>query len=725
MGPPDGQMPGMSAPPPDPLELMLTTLRDLEPMQLRAFLASLRKKERDMLVQLVQDDDELSEKLNAAMPLPADYEPERPRWYKAPPKPEIATILTTARKDYDAYLDVRTAFKDDFKAYMNQTWGQFAVDQSKDTATSDATAFVSTALSSEINMRAAMLAEHDITYQVPPLSPDLQDETQKAENFLYYMDDLAERRHANRAGGSFKYDVALSFQLYGRAIVRRVLDLDDPDDPLDEVLIDPATCCPIWGGKHGLARVTRWYSDEIINVCRDYGLDSATLTKPGGMDHKGQPFKELSIENTVNVIEWWDEDYYAVLTEDGRTIKAITRHKYGEVPFVVQLVSRGLPAMFTDPSQKVQSDPGDPVGTQRRNDMKYKGMGAIHWLKFTHRQREAYGGKMYDALLRTDNPSIWLGMDTFAKTRAASKLGTRRGKVYPYDKDHEFPQIPQTTPAPMVTQPLVELLGADWSMSALPLSSYGSGEANQSGAALDGLTEGGNSKLTVDALAIENFYQRRGEQTLRWWKDWGRLVEDAEGRYGVFTIPVKRRTPAGPASFELTPDIIERIGTRVKVKLTNIRLAQLGAIGAAFAQLVQNDFMTERDAIERLGSPNPEEVMSERMLEKMRKDPRAQSLQMLAALLASTGDPIDPKELAQLMTKLFAQDLMGALGGGGGGSGPGQAPPQQAGPPGMATPSISQGVNMGNYGAPPGANGGDVGRPSQTTVIPPPGAVGP
>ena len=704
---------------PDPIESLIAMISSLDPMALRAFMESLTKKERETVLGLAENDPELYGKIQSAMPLPANYEPNRPRWYKKPPKPDIATVTSTARKDYAAYQVLRERFKDDVDAYFNRTWGRFKSDQGADPYFDESTAHVGIALSSEINMRAAILAEHDITYTVPPMTPDLEDETQKEENFLYYMDDLAERRHANRAGGSFKYDVAWNLQIYGRAIVRRVIDLNDSEDPMDEVLIDPATACPIWGGKHGLLRLTRWYSGTVFDVCRDYDVAATVLTKPKGKNVDGQDFKTLSIENTINVIEWWDDDWYGVFTEDGRTIKAMSEHKYGEVPFIVQLVSRGLPSMFSDPSANPVS-PSDTGGARQRNDLKMKGLGAIYWLKFTHRQREAFYGKIYDALLKSDNPPIWLGMDTFAKSRAASKLGTRRGKVYPFDRDHEAPQVPQYAPMPSIIAPLMQALGDDWGMSALPMSSYGVGEANQSGAAVDGLTEGGNSKLTVDALAMTSFYQRRAEQTLRFWRDWGRLVEDEQGRYGSFSVPVKRKTPHGPASFELTPDIIERTGTRVRVRMTNIRMAQLGAIGAAYLQLVNGDLMTERDAIERLGNPNPEEVMSGREYEKMRKDPRSQDLRMLAALLERTGQPIDPQELADLQTKLFAQGLIAQLSQGSGQSGPpGSAPPPQGGPsgqgnpmsPGVSPPGISAGVAMGDYGMPPGSQGGMVGRP--------------
>jgi len=722
--PPPGAMPPatLDAPPPepDPLDLIFARLSAMDPMQLRDFLASLRKKERDALLAIAAEaHPDLSDKLRAAMPLPATYEPERPKWYAKPSKPDVPTLLRMARRDWDAYNELRTRFKDDFNAYMNRTWGRFQIDQGKDQQTDDGAVFVATALSSEINMRSAILAEHEIAYDVPQLSPDLLDETQKEENFLHYLDDLAERRHANRSNGSFRYDVAWNFQIYGRAIVRRVIDLQDPEDPFDEVLIDPSTCCPIWGGKHGLLRVTRRYSEEIGVVARDYGVDPKTITSPVGGAPDGKPFRELSIEHTVNVVEWWDESWYGVYTDDGRPIKALADHRYGEVPFVVQLVSRGLPSNFADPATKQSTDPMDPMGSQRKNDLKLKGLSAIYWLKFTHRQREAFVGKIMDALLKSDAPPIWLGMDTFSKTQPVPKMGTKRGRVYPFDRDHHVPQVPQYAPIPPIVEPLMESVSTDWGMEALPLAAYGvNPQANTSGAALDGLAEGKNSKLTVDALAMQAFFQRRAEQTLRWWRDWGRLVEDAEGRYGVFTVPAKRRTPTGPASFALTPDVIERTGTRVNVRLTRTPQAALGAFGAALLQLVNSptQLLSARNAMERLGLPDPDAEQQQIDYERARGDQRAQDLRMLSALLAQTGEPIDPQELAKLFAQIFAQGVISSMtsggGQGGGGGPPGSARPPVAGPMGgPPPPGVSAGVNMGTYGSPPGANGGMVGRP--------------
>lgn len=711
----------MSAPPPEPLtpealaENVLRQFADMDGEQVQAFMAKLTSQEQTLLLEIAEADPEIHDLLLAAMPLPKDYAPKRPAWFKLPGKPSPESVSELARADYRYFEPLRARFADDLDHIFNRVQGTFEQDRDR----KDMARFTSTALANEINLGVAVIGSIRPSYQVPMRSIDLTDETQHAEDWLYWLDDLAERRHSRRGHGVFWRDVAFYMSVYGRVIARRVLDLDDCDDPFDEVLLDPATCCPIEGGKHGLTRITRWYQDSVVNLARDYEIPVETIRNPGGRGVHGAAWTELSPSQRVNVIEFWDEGWTCVMLEDGRIIKPIQEHHLGEVPFVHQLGGTGLPNGASDPTRSIL---GAPVaGTDAASsDIALKGVSRIHWMKVLNDQRESYLTQLTEALLKSSDPPVWMGVDTMAKTRERSKLGTRKGQVYAYELGHEKPDVPNFAPLPPVVAPLFEAMASEWATAAMPMVAYGvNSAANVSGSAIEGLSEAGRDKLTSDLQSLELFYGRRAEQTMRFWRDWGRLVQDAEGRYGAMTVPVlKPKTHRQNPTFELTPETIRKTGTAVVAKMTALRLQNLGALGAATVQLVQTDMMSRREAMELRGVRDPDGVFSEIDYEKALLDPTLADLRKLAALRARTGEALPPEQEAKLMAGLFLEKVQKELAAS-------NAPPQPPGqaPPGPQAPGVSSGVAMGDYGMAPGSQGGDVGRPPgpRTDFAPPPG----
>lgn len=719
MQPPALMPPAAPPSPQDVAEHVLQQFANMEPEQLIAFMAKLNSHDQIKLLELAEAVPEIHDLLLAAMPIPKDYYPERPKWFKLPSKPTPETVRELAKADYDYYRPLRERFSDDLKHVFNDVNGTFKQDLDR----KDIERATSVALANEINLGVALIGSIRPSYQVPMRSPDLADETQCAEDWLYWLDDQTERRYARRGYGVYWRDVAYYMGLYGRVITRRLLDIDDCDDPYDELLLDPATCCPIEGGKHGLSRITRRYQDSIVNLSRDFDVTMDSIRNPDGRGPDGQKWDELKPSQRVNVIEFWDEGWSCVLLEDGRVVKPVQEHHLGEVPFVYQLGGTGLPNGATDPDLSM-SGLMPTSNLQAGVDVTRHGVSRIHWMKVLNDQREAVLTQFNEAILKSGDPPIWMGVDTMAKTRARSQLGTRKGRVYSYELGHEKPDVPNFAPMPPVVGPWLDWMGQEWSTAAMPMVAYGvNGAANVSGSAIEGLSEAGRDKLTGDLQALKSFYERRAEQAMRFWKDWGRLIQDAEGRYGVMTIPVlKPKTHSRAPTFELTPEMIRKTGATVIASMTSLRMQNLGALGAAVGTWTGLGAMSKREAMELRGARNPDEVLSEIDYEKAIDDDTLRNLRILAALNARSGDPLSPDELAKMQSDLFLQKVQKELAAGN--QPPPSAQPPGQMPPGPPMPSVSGGVNMGDYGSPPGVNGGQIGRPpGPPGSMPPPGSV--
>jgi hypothetical protein len=216
---------------------------------------------------------------------------------------------------------------------------------------------------------------------------------------------------------------------------------------------------------------------------------------------------------------------------------------------------------------------------------------------------------------------------------------------------------------------------------------------------------------------LETFHAAKQEMRLKIWRDWGHSVETEDGAYGELTVPMRkqrRRFSSGPNAVTITPEMIQRTGTRVEATMRHIRLQNLAPLGNAANMWMQINGMSAREAMELRGVTDPDAVFMEREYEQALLDPELQKVRRLTIL--RKRDP----EAAAMYEELIQQKSQPPPGPPLGGA-PGPIAPNTSA---MNLPALGMGA-QGSTGRPPG--GGPPPPPPGSYVIPPGGGanVGP
>jgi hypothetical protein len=583
--------------------------------------------------------------------------------------------------------------------------------------------FYDSSLLDEMKLVTNIVGGIDPSIDVPAKDPSLAEDVQQVEDALYQWREDAIRQYARRRRGSLQHARAWSLCETGRIVTRCVLDPTDPTDPFDEALIDPATVAFVEGGKHGPSHVIRVYRDTVGNVLADYGDDKDKLKKKlldgTGDEQDAAPRRFLQrkehkarrLNDEVEVVEYWDSWYRAVIV-DGRTAIAPTAHEYGRVPWVITgsgINGPGFGLPFA----------GATYGYDANDDLgRYRDQSYIQDRIRTHWQHEATMSRFFSELKKKQD--WFLYQDDFAAEKGTRDVVTGGGgdNVNPALKDREQWLPIVTAPAPQVFGPVVAAISANKMTQSLPMSAYGINQnSNVSGYALEGLNEAGKDKLTPLLLAMERHEEELAEMKLDFFRNFGHLVVDDTGVPGGYVTIARRRpkTDEAPA-FVLEPEVIDRTGTRVVVKMTSVRLQNLPALYNAGRLGVEAGFTTRMRVMEQAGERNPQRLRDEWLFEQMMMHPDIQKMQML-----KVAQELDPEA-----AELFKQIVLGSSNNGGGGG-----PPQQPSPqPGMPPPDPTGGMNvmsLPGFGMGPGPGSGPpgpytagppMGGPS---MMPPPG----
>lgn len=564
-------------------------------------------------------------------------------------------------------------------------------------------AFYDSALHDEVALVCGKLAGIEPDRDVPAKSPDVREDAQKIEDALYQWHEDDVRVYARRQHGHVSYARFWDLCESGRVVTRVVLNPDRPDRPFDTALVDPATIFFTSANGEGPAHVVRVYRDTVGGVIADYGDAKGKLRKRlldglGDDDStrsgvfRRRPHQARRLNEEVEVVEYWDSWYRAVYV-DGRTAVDITEHEYGRVPYAI--TGSGI------------GGPGHPIpqsgGSSFDDDHgRYRDQSYIQDRVRAHWQNEAVLSRLFTEMQKEKD--WFLHQDDFAHEKGLRKVVVGGDNVNQAFKDREVWQEIVTAPLPAVLQPLMGALAMGQARAGMPPSEYGVGDTNQSGSAVSGLKDSGNNKLTVVKLAMERHLEEVDELKLSIYQNFGHLVVDKHGESGGF-VTITRRAPNAKQdpTFVLEPETIDRVGSRVEIKLTSIDLASLPAVLNAGRMGLEMDVLTTADIAEMIGKRNPERTRMERMYEKLMLSP-----QMMDMFMYRVAAEMEDPEAADFLKSRLQQS---------GGSGGGPPPPNGQGmPPGMTQPpsfdptgGTVAGVSLPGLGMPPGPGSGPQG----------------
>lgn len=660
-------------------------------------------------LQMILSDERLIEQLLGPFPLPR----YREKWQE-PKKPTREDMLTIAHEHKAQLTAINRRFDDDIARINGESSGVFDdFDEDAEHPWRDRS------ITNDDNLIVSMIGSIDPIFESPIRRPSDADESQAKEDFLMYLHEEHRRQHEIAGYTDLDMDITRTITRYGRVVTRSICDFSRRPGaaPFRMKLIDPSFVYPEYSGHRGLTRVTMVFQQKISDLIGDHDDSEDTIRKSLLSKKKKGGKLNYTVDDEVEVIEYWDCKWYAVFASD-ELIKGPIEHDYGEPPFVYTISPFGDPSYTKTPNLFRTVDQNGFQISAVQADFAKRGLSAYHSRFDPHAQREALLSRAFTEASKWGNEPKTIAQDDTVYG-SDIEYSNAAGAVNKVRREHEEFVANPTPPLPPTMGVLLQAAGEDAARSSVPPSEYGLTPAQTSGYAMAGLSEHGKNKLAPIIRTKEIHHARVGEQRLRMYRDFGHLL-GKEGQRGRIMVPKMFPNPEDTEmEWELTPPMIDRSGTSVKCTLiSKPTISELTAQANAFGMYRQRGTLSRRDEIMLSGLPgarNPERAMREIDLEKMREQPEYMLAKLLKSVVTDDNDPA----LASLILKLWMQGKMkeqaSAIGTENAMRPPGPPQGQMGGQPGGPGPAQTPGMSLPMLGQPPGVQGG---RPPGGPSIP-------
>lgn len=664
-----------------------------------------------------------------------------PRWYKQPEKPEINDLWGRAQQLKQKFRLLHDRFHDDMMWLRLAQVGMFEEDVQAMRDGLFVDKYQSTSMVDEWNLVCSFLAGLNWKMDAKMVAPDLQQDAQKIKDTVAYLRQQELLRHAEAGQGNLPMDEARMLTAYGMIVNRTVIDLEDPDFPFDSILVDPSTVFPEWNGKRGLYRVWRVYKTTWARLLGDYGEPSKKELRK----MKNQLGANIDDETEIEVVEYWDTWYRAVLASEG-IILPLTEHQYGYVPFTIQYGPLGEPMGTLSPADGARrTRAGEWVADEGslKDDLPFKALSYVGHMKHSHKQYEAIMGRMLTGFKKAINPPLLRERDEMAADQPMPEMDTGPGAVNETMLGHERVSPIPTSAGPIEVSAVMEAMSMDRMTGRAPLAMYGLNDrSNVSGTALQALNDAGMDKVGPWVAALEQYHTRRFNQWLISWRNFGHLAKYAGETPAPFMVPMASPKPGAAPAFELTPEIVDAIGPRISVSLTRVRKQEWVPLLNAAKMAYDLGVMSKRQIADEIGALNygeiVEEVVEDKMLDAALQHPKFAEMfgipqAMVAEMKEAENDPRIAERYQAMLNAWMehvampaqqqAQQPQGGMPGGGGLPPElmalmGQMGGQPGGPP---NPNTSAGVSYAQLGQGPGSvTGQQGGQPAPMAGMPMP-----
>ena len=631
--------------------------------------------------------------------------PRYKKWYRREdyPKPKLEDVIEAAHRDRSLHRMLVARMSAERRVMNLLVAGTFDnFDPEVEQAWQDPT------LVHDYNLGVNLVATCDINFDARATRLSNADVAEKKEQFAHAFRDKWERRHAKSFGTALKYDETKTAMGTGRVCARLSLDFNAESNevPINADLLDVATCYPTWDGEGGLLTMRRVYSQTVGQVASLYSNEKKNLRK----ELLKKPFKKSggtertrTMNDQVEVIEQWDRRWYTVVVDGVEVINA--EHRFGFVPFVYLISPYG----DTGISSLHALDGSGGASYSMEEEIAYKGLSYIWSMRKSHEQKEALIGRVVTEFKKLGNPPRTFEQDDHTYGDAP-QTSNAEGAVNLLRAGHER-EVPGPQKDLGLVQPLLGIANSAEQRGLMPAAAYGvTSNANESGTAIDGLSENGRDKLAPWLSMMEVFDRECAEMAMQLTADWGHLL-GSDGRRGEFEIGIENPTEGMDGVVEITHSELREAGAHIRSKRTSMKLSGLAAYANAVIQLKSAGLILTEDALEMRGVRDPKAYARKLRIQELQDDPEYKKIEILH-LLEEEGDFRAMAVYREMMAK---QEAPPPMPGGGGMPMPGMDPTMPGGAGTMG--GAPMGSGMGPQMAQPVQ--GSMGQPSRVQGPPP------
>lgn len=549
------------------------------------------------------------------------------------PKPSKSFIKTVIEMDPVLYQDTLETMSLNLSMYRQHTSGKpIGLHPTREKAVHMAD------ISNLVNKLANMFSGTKVIAEAPYDTTDEEKASQRVENAYYYIRKKMKQEYARQTGGNLQRDEYFYLLLHGRYVYRTLPDVSDPEFPYNIALIDPATCFPTYSsGKNGMLRMVRKYRSTVGSVVTAYSdvdpdLQMKLATKLGYQNYTDYA---TYMNDEHDVVEYWDR-WWRYVEFAGQEVLPVTAHEYGFVPFTY-VMAVGEPWGMQTPNGGYIGDYKDPDSflngpyiRNSRSDLAEKGVSVFHYLRSTHRLKEALNTILYNEVEKMSSPPTITYTAPHLLNKEFPPFDMKRGGSNIRAMGmHDVQAIP-TSPRPTDISPLLNNLTESWVEGTVPPSFYGASPgANVSGIALDSVLASAKDLALPYMEAWCNGQSQMFEQCLHHY----------QSRIAPIITMVFPATKGGKNELmALSPQDIDATGCALQMRVTGIDDANEGARIAFVNQAIQAGLYSQRYGMEKLDIENPDRMFQDILAEKaMQHDLMMQDV-LIPSALAARGD---------------------------------------------------------------------------------------
>jgi hypothetical protein len=618
--------------------------------------------------------------------------------YKPPKKPEPDVVVAQGKKLHaNARLWRHMIYTTLMWADQRLT-GMFPEDQA-DREAGFQEEWVSPMLSAERNLVIATTAAHKLAFKAPSVRDELKGWARRKEEAARWLREEEAYKHVVRGNATLEYDEARLFTDYGMYVSRDTLNPRDAVCPVKSVLIDPSQVHPIYR-KDGLDRVYRVYRATPDEIAENYGDFSDRIWKKITADQADI----IGVETELDVTEYWDTWYRLVMVGDTVVIEAA--HEYGDVPWTVQYGNHGNP-MFTrtatDVARRVRGS-WDPQSTNWGTDRVSKAVPYLYYHLKSHELYEAIAARIITSMKKDINPPTIRYRSNEAAEKPMEQLdaspGAQNEAMLNEEKIEAMPTVTGQTASmamQMVQQDMQAIMAPPQMRGAL------GGTSNVTGVAQAESVDAGLHLIAPLRDAYQSAMSQKYDRILRMLGNFGHMATYGNGEKTPVMVPSKQG-----GAYEFDREIMEKVGTRVAVTLTNVNPRTWAPLAAAGESAVNAGFLMRKDVREVMTGETDfdafyEEWAEEQAMFMATTNPDFQKLNMLAMIEEQIAENEGRPQIQASLQKMAGiwQEMLQP---------PPQAPPPQPGmggapqppQPGALGPNQPQGPMQGPYPSPPG-----------------------
>ena len=654
-----------------------------------------------------------------------EAKPKIPPGYEKEKKPTAQQIWDNAVREEQRHAGMVATMMDTLRRLRFDVVGIFPSDKTA-RELGDQDQWIASDLVDDWNLLCAIGASMDESFVKTTLQRSQRTGAQTMEDAAKLFREEMTYRWANTGDMPLPMAEWRVLTAYGKIVWRCLCDLDDPDFPFDVRPVDPASVYTTGNGIRGPKKVYRMMRLAMADAYQEWGEP-----KKADREKLDNRFDKSDPSSMITVCEYADATWRAAVTHDGIELLPPVEHNYYQVPFVIQGGPAGEP-LFTDTQNAGRDDihrsaggwwrsgPGDDWG------MQHKLVSSIHLQRERHDQLESFMARVVTSAMDATNPALVLTRDNLTMGTPLPKIDRRRGRISEIGMGEAVQAVPTNMQA-ADAMGIVQQLDKDRQTGSIPLGMYGvQPGSNVTGNSMSVAAEAGMDHITPWIQAMETGRTRVVETLFKIWRNEGHLTRFAEGDERPFMIPATKPTTNQELATELTPELIDAIGPRVKVVMSRLRPQEAMQWAGIAAQAIPMGIMTRRRAAEKLGETDYDRLRQEWQEEAdwdaMNQDETLIKEVRIPLQIKQWADQaVNPEEKAMYMALLdryMEQRAMEAQAaaqpqmppGGGGPGGPPMLPPG-APPAGLPVGPGSNTINMAGLGAGPGVGGSPVGRP--------------